>query len=153
MLHSLWILMGVQQTKYLLKHRLNTMKVYRQTLKGRERQPLEFEDMCPWTHNKPRLIFKQHVIIRCMALPFVSLGFAPWNSAAHSWEDRCKSREFWRRGQRLLYFLFANSCWVPQILVSGEVSLASLRNQQRDDVSTFYHRLNQGWGTSSPRAT
>lgn len=51
-----------------------------------------------------------------MPLPLVSLGFAPWNSAAHSWQDRCKSSEVWRRGWGNLFFFFkqmlsaTNSC-------------------------------------------
>jgi hypothetical protein len=85
--------MGIQKTKYLLKHVLNTIKVYRQILKGREKHTLESEGMCLWTHNGPRFILKQHIIIICMPFPLVSRGFAPWNSATHSWEDRCKSRE------------------------------------------------------------
>lgn len=37
--------MGIQQTKYLLKHVLNTTKVCRQTLKGRAKHALESEGL------------------------------------------------------------------------------------------------------------
>lgn len=72
---------------------LNTIKVYRQTLKARQKQALESEGPWLWTHNGLRFRLKQHIIIICTLSPLVSLGFAPWDSVAHSWEDRCKSRE------------------------------------------------------------
>lgn len=113
--------MGIQQTKYLLKHVLNTIKVYRQTLKGSERPTLESEGPSRWTHNGLRFRLKQHIIIICTPSPspLVSLDSAPWDSAAHSWEDRCKSREDWRRRWRQPSKKKKNSKIKPQTAVRG----------------------------------
>lgn len=87
----------------------------------------------------------------------MSLGFAPWNSAAHSWEDRCKSREVWRRGWREPLFLkqllgATNSCqWGNKPCFSIK-SAAWWRQYFLPSSKWGYHQINPaGYYPMDPR--